>query len=110
MSLPPAVTEATLHTPHGDLHPSTSHAPHYTPTTHNTHTMTTTMNEPTTQTPSMSLPNATHMTNAHPNTVPMPGPDPSPKPSISYGYATLPLPDLALLTYAYYPTISPHST
>ena len=29
MSLPQAVTEATLHMPHGDLRSPTPHAPHY---------------------------------------------------------------------------------
>ena len=95
MSTTPAVTEATIHMPHGDLHPTTSHAPHSTPTTHNSHTTTTTMHEQTTQTPSISLPTAPHMTNVSTNTTPTPRHDPSPAPTTTYSYATLPLPDLA---------------
>ena len=94
MSNPLAVTEATLHMPHGDLHPHTSHAHHYTPTTQLPHTTTTT-NETTTHTPSISSLNAPHMTDTTTNTTPMPSPDPSPKPLTTYSYTTLPLPALA---------------
>ena len=53
------------------------------------------MHNPTTQTPAMSSPNETHMTNAHHITIPMSSPNPSLEPSILYGYTTIPLPALA---------------
>ena len=94
MSLPQAVTEATLHMPHGDLHSLTPHNSHYIPITHNTHTTSTLTHDTTTPTTPMSQPTENSTNNATTN-VPTLTPDTSPEPSIHYGYATMPLPELA---------------
>ena len=95
MSLKQAVTEAILHTPHGDLPSTTPHVPHCISTTHITHPTISTLNEPYIHTTPMSTQPANPMTDACSMTAPTPNPEPNPEPTILYEYATMPLPELA---------------